>query len=203
MARELPADVVTQLDSDHVYAIYMAKLEFEAPVYVHTGIGNVTYDGDEYLGVGTFGGIDGVRESELLGPSSIRLTLSGIDPNMIAEALDAGRYDDRMTVWQALRQDDGTLIDDPYTFWRGRFEYANITVGEDNTITIIGQHDLAILDKKDGRRFSDEDQQAAYAGDLLFEYIAEQENVTYKWGGRIVTNGPGSPDKSEGDHHAR
>ena len=89
-----------QVDGTHVHGVTMVKLGFDTPAYVHSGIGTISYGGNDYLGVGTYGQISSARESENLGPLSITLTLSGIDSDYIAESLDSGNLYDVVTVYQ-------------------------------------------------------------------------------------------------------
>ena len=51
MSRGLSTINETQVDSSHVHDVPLVKLEFDTPVYVHSGIGTITYDTNDYLGV--------------------------------------------------------------------------------------------------------------------------------------------------------
>ena len=189
MSRGLSTINETQVDSTHVHDVTLVKLELDTPVYAHSGVGTITYDGNPYIGVGAFGGVSAARESELLGPSAITLSLSGVDSDYITEALDSGNLYDVVTIYQGLRQDDGTLYDDPWTLWKGWYEYAGISVGEESVVAITCQHDLSQLNEKDGGRYSDEDQQNAYTGDVGLEFTADMVEVKLVWGGGPVTGG--------------
>ena len=167
----------TEARKSYIQEVVLAKLEFDTPVYVHSGIGNIDYDGDTYLGVGDFGSVRQIRESEALGPSPFELTLSGLDSALLAEALDAGNYGDSVTVYLGFRQDDGTLVDDPVQLAKGKLAYPVGNRGEDNSISIVVQHNLAFLEQVDGSRFSDEEQQKLYPGDEGFEYCWDMVNV--------------------------
>ena len=174
-------------------------MEFDTPAYAHSGIGTITYDTNDYLGVGDFGSVSSTKESEELGPSGITLQLSGVDSTLITTALDSGKYGDVVTLYVGYRQDDGTLVDDPWVLWRGTFEYASIGQGESNVVSITLQHDLAILDEADGGRYTDEDQQSRFAGDRGFEYVAEMGTVKLLWGGKPVVVAGGGSVKGAGD----
>jgi len=191
MTRGLGATNQTEIAKTHVQVVLLCGLEFDTPIYVHTGIGSISYDGNTYLGVGDFGGVDSIEEAESISPSPLRLTLSGIDSTLIAEAMTSGRYGDRVTVYEGYRLDDGSLVADPWILWAGTFEFPTITLGDDNGVTITGQHDLSKLDDASGARFSDEDQQRRYAGDTGFSYVADSVDKEIIWGGGPVRN-PGT-----------
>ena len=239
MSRGLSTINEAQVDSSHVHLVTLVKLDFDTPLYVHSGVGPIVYGGttavsagntyaawrgaveppgagasgntyaaargavesayvsagDTYLGVGGYGGITAPRESEALGPAAVTLTLSGVDADYIAEALDSGRVYDRITIYQGYRKDDGTLWDDPWTIWEGWFEYAAIQADEQSQISITCQHDLSQLTEKDGGRYSDEDQQSEYPGDLGLEYASDMVDVKLNWGGGpVVGVGGGNTD---------
>ena len=159
----------------YVQEVLLVALEFDTPVYAHSGIGTISYDGNDYLGVGDFGTVTRVKESEGLGPAPFELTLSGLDSSLLAEALSAGSYGDSVTVLCGYRQDDGTLVDDPWVVAKGRLAYPVGVIGDNNTISIVVQHNLNFLDQADGSRFSDEQQRQLYPNDEGFEYVGSKE----------------------------
>ena len=56
-------------------------------------------------------------------------------------------------------------------------------------ITVTAQHDLAVLNEVDGSRFSDEDQQQRFAGDVGLEFVHQQSTIRLVWGGLTVKPG--------------
>lgn len=198
MARTLATGNVTHIDSRHTHPVAMAKMLFDTPIYLHSGLGTISYEGNDYLGVGEFGGVSSVEETEAVVPSSIVLQLSGLSSSLFAEALNASNYGDKVTLYVAYRNDDGTLVDDPWVFYRGRVESANLTRGADNSIRITVQHDLAVLNQQTGTKFTDEEQQKRYSGDTAFSRVQQMQLVQLIWGVSGVTGqgdrgGPNPP----------
>lgn len=192
MSRDLSAENVAEIDGQHVHIVNLVHFAFDEPIFVHSGVGVITFDGNQYQGVGHFGGIGNLRESELLGPRPVTLSLSGVNPVFVTEAMEAGRYGDSVTLYEGYRQDDGTLVGDPWVAWSGWYEYASVDQGETATIAVHCQNDLSVLERADGGRFSDEDQQQRFSGDTGFEFVADVTVVKLQWGGRTVGGG-GSP----------
>ena len=186
MSRGLSTTNTAQVNASHLEEVILVKLEFDTPVYVHSGIGTITYDSNDYIGVGHYGGIEGTRESEALGPTAITLTLDGITSQHINEALDSGNLYDVVTIYCGYRQDDGTLHDNPWIVWKGWYEYAAIRIDAESTVQITCQHDLSRLGEKKGRRYTHEDQQEAYSGDNAFRFVARMANLKLRWGGESV-----------------
>ena len=97
MSRGLSSPNLAEVSGPHYRPVVLVALEFDTPVYVHNRIGTLTnpVDSNDYLGVGDYGSIDEIRESERLGPHPIRLTLSAEDAALVAEALnDDGNFGD-------------------------------------------------------------------------------------------------------------
>jgi len=219
MSRGISAINEAQVNTSHVHDVTLVKLDFDTPVYVHSGVGTIVYGGaadasggneykadkgavqsldkgavqpayvspgDEYLGVGAYGGISAARESEALGPTPISLTLSGVDSDYISEALDSGNLYDVVTIYQGLRQDDGTLYDDPWILWKGWYEFASISVAEESGVSITCQHDLSQLSEKNGGRYTNEDQDSRYSGDVGLAFVVDMVGLKLLWGGGPV-----------------
>jgi len=191
MTRPISAANLAVINSEYAHIVTMVHMAFDEPVFVHTGFGRIVFDGNTYLGVGGLGDIDVLRESELLGPTQISFSLSHVDPNLLAEAKDAGRFKDEITIYEGYRLDTGALVDDPIILWKGTFEYASIKMDSTGSVVVIAQSDLAVLEQKDGGRFSDEDQQRRFSGDLGLEFVADSSTKTLLWGGRPVGQGGG------------
>ena len=142
MSREVSTANLAEINSSHLHPVSMVHLAFDEPVFVHSGIGLITFDSNEYIGIGGLGQISSTKELEELRPYSLTLSMSGINQLHIKEALDSGRYGDVITIFEGYRQDDGTLVDDPIVAWRGNFDHAALSSGLENTIALIVQHDL-------------------------------------------------------------
>lgn len=191
MSRGLVSANETAVGGVYLEEVVLAKCEFDVPVYVHSGIGTISYDGNDYLGVGSFGAVEGARESEILGPNAVTLSLSGVDSSLLAAALDAGQMYDVITLYVGYRQDDGALVADPWIIWKGWLETSAVRLGENNVVLLTCQHDLAVLEEKDGSRFTDADQQNRYPGDAAFAFLAEMEGARLLWGGGPIEYGFG------------
>lgn len=195
MSRDISATNLAEINASHLQPVTMVKMEFGTPVYAHSGIGTLTYDGNDYLGVGAFGSINSTKESESLTPSPLTLSLSGVDSSLIAGALDSGSYGDGITIYEGYRQDDGTLVDDPWIVWKGTLEFSNISLGAEGAISITVKHDLAVLIENDGGRFTDEDQQLRFTGDVAFEFVTDMPGLQLEWAAQRAgsTTPGGSP----------
>lgn len=186
MSRNIGASNITETAATHVRPVWLFKLEFDTPVYVHSGIGNLidTFVSPNitYVGAGAAGSIGSIQESDEFAPQPITLSLSGVSDAYLTEAIDAGNYGDRVTVYKGYKDASGALVAAPWIVGAGIYEKADITQGNANTITIIVQHFLMILNDKDGRRFSDESQTSEYPGDTGCAFLADMVNKKLVFG---------------------
>jgi hypothetical protein len=188
LSRDISATNVAQIDAAHLHEVVLVKLEYDTPVYVHSGVGTITFETNDYLGVGNLGSLSAPREQEQVTPASIQLTLDGITTGNVTEALDSGNLYDPVTIYVGYRQDDGTLVDDPWVLWKGWYEYASISLGEESAVSVTCQHDLSILNEKKGDRYSDEDQQSKFTGDVGLAFTANMASTKLIWGGGPTPN---------------
>lgn len=200
MSRDIGTLNAAEVVKSSLEPVLLVKFEFDTPVYVHTNVGTITFESNVYTGVGELGEIQGAEESEQLSPSPLRLTLSGLTPEYIVEALDAGDYGDIVTIYKGYINSDGVLVESPWVYWRGTFEHANIELGDDrNAVTVVVQNDLKVLTEKSGRRWSDEDQQREYPGDTFFSFIHGIANQKLTVGGQPVAPRPSGPGGNPGE----
>lgn len=191
MSRDISATNLTEINASHLHEVLLVKLEFDTPLYVHSGVGTIVFDSNSYLGVGQFGSVSNATETEHLRPTSLTLSLSGVDSTLITEALDSGNFGDVVTLYIGYRQDDGTLVDDPVLMWRGTYDHASIKQGDENIVSIVIHHDLAILNETDGSRFTDEDQQRRFSGDVGLEFVTDMAGLKLTVGGRTIVRTSG------------
>jgi hypothetical protein len=199
MTRSLGATNLSHIDSGHTHPVLMGKFLFDGgAVYAHTGLGTIVFESNNYLGVGSLAGLSGLEETESIVPAPVKVQLNGLDSALTLEALDAANYGAKVTLYIGYRNDDGTLIADPWVFYKGRVENSNLIRGVANSINVTIQHDLAILNRNIGTKYTDEEQQRRYSGDLAFETVDQTAVVAQDlfWGRStgIGSGGSGAED---------
>ena len=84
MGREISINVEPELTADNYRMIAMAELDYpSAPVYVHSGVGEIFFGGHTFLGVGQLGKMSSLEETSELQTFGFQLTLSGVDNALI------------------------------------------------------------------------------------------------------------------------
>lgn len=183
--REISTANLAEIDAQDHEEVWFVFIDFSDPVRLHTSVGDIEWGGYTWVGAGHLGMISELSESDLLSPAPLQLSLSGLNDYILARALDATEYGAQVIAYQGF-MDDGTLVDDPIEQWSGTVEFASIVAGENSAITLTAQNDLADIDQADASRYSDEDQQSKYSGDVGCKYVTEMGKLRLQWAGGAV-----------------
>jgi hypothetical protein len=206
MARDLNASLSTAITEPVVAPAFFFKAEFPGgDLLAWSGYGNITFGGDTYLGVGDFGGVDKVDETADVRANGAAFTLSGIPSELIAIALLEEYQGRPCTLFLgALNLTNGTIIGTPYPILSGRMDVMSIEEGADTgTITLTVENRLIELYRAKERRYTHEDQQIDFPGDLGLEYVAGLQEKPINWGqaapaSATVNGGTYQPPASQG-----
>lgn len=196
----------TAAAAEHVSLRVLAKLDFVSGfVYVHDGAGTITYAGNDYVGVGSFGGVESVAEDLEQVARPVTLTLfvdtkeDVVDLSMLATATTEVYQNRTATLYMALLTPDLVLVDTPEVIWEGRMDQMKYTAAAGTAeIELRCEHRLA----REPRiaRYTNEDQQREYASDKFFEHLPSIPGYLNQWGAEKVAVGGGSLP-GQADHY--
>ena len=188
MSRGLPTGFQSAVSAPVVRPAFLVELDWPSgTVYVWTGYGNISWGGHTFVGTGHIGKISEIKESGDLSANGVTLSLSGIPSGLIAEALANDAQGKPAKIWLAAFSADGSLAADPYLVFDGKIDQTEIEDSGD-TATISVQLQKELVDNRSGaRRYTHEDQQIDYPGDMGFEYVAGLATKTVTWGTATAT----------------
>lgn len=148
-----------------------------------TGVGDLSWNGYTWTGGGNLLGISALEETTDLKAVGFSVTLSGMPSSLVSLALGNVRQGKPGKLWLGLFDSAGALLADPYQLKRGRFDIAPIE-DDGETCTISAQYEdrLIDLERPRDRRYTHEDQQLDYPGDLGFEYVPSLQDMDIPWG---------------------
>ena len=76
-----------------------------------------------------------------------------------------------------------SVIADVYTLFKGKMDIMKIDEGaESATIVLNLENRLIALDRPKERRYTHEDQQLSFRGDLAFEFVPDLQDKEIIWG---------------------
>lgn len=183
MGHDISAGLISASSGAVFTPIIMAKLEFDTPVYVHTGAGTISHDSNDYLGVGTLGGVSSIEEPGAPEYTEVSLTLSGIDSSLISILLGTSYQGKTATLYYTSREPDGS-INTPYAIFVGLIDTADISSGETASIDLKIVNRLAFWDRPNIRRYNNAEQQTRFPGDKGLEFVDELATTQIIWGGK-------------------
>ena len=181
----------TEAAKASVYIITMAKLEFgSGTVYVHDGVGSVTFGGNTYLGVGKYGSFDIIDENVDTVARGIKVTLSGVDATLVPIVMDEVYQGKPATFYVGFLNSDMMFVADPEEIWSGRMDTMSITMDQ-NSAVISLSCEYRLRKEPVLARFTDEDQRLAFAGDNFFNLTQFIPRYKASWGDKPSTFGGG------------
>lgn len=200
MSRDLPAGAAAAFAAQKVPPIFLVELQWPTgTVYAWSGFGNITWDGHTFVGTGTLGKISEVRESREGGANGMILSLAGVNSSELARSLEDDSQGRPGKVWVGTLAANGTLAHDPYLLFDGIIDVCPTEdSGETATISVYLEKEL-IDTRTRGRRYTHEDQQLDYPGDLFFQYVAGLAEKDVQWGTANAPAGGAAPGSGSGD----
>lgn len=182
------------LAAEGAQPIVFAFLDFVGePVFVHSGVGYITWGGEDWLGLGQFATIEPVREGIELRAATFRMGLSGAMEHLLGEVLNentAGRLVELyMGSWD---EESEALYADPTLIIRGTMGPPEVVLGKGAGASIVVEDVRGSLSTMNGRRSSLEDHQEEWPSDLFFEFLPQMIDHTFVFNGeRKMSGGAG------------
>jgi hypothetical protein len=188
--RGASAGVLTELNADSNRPVYLIEIQLDAgTVYMCNHDRTVTWNANDYLGVGYFLGVDDIEETLDFILSGVSGLLSGVDQSWVSTVLSIDYTDRPIVIYQGfLDTDFKTPITDPFKIFEGRISAAEVEDdpgAENGSGTTVVRLEASSLwtdfERRPGRRTNHEIQQLYFAGDLGFEFASEFTEKIY-WG---------------------
>jgi hypothetical protein len=182
MPRVLSSDALAAIAAGQVYMALAVRLDFPSGfLRLNSTPLKISISGEDYLGVGELGSITGLDETTDIEAAQVQLQLSGLDSAIVASVLGETYQGRDVRIFLCLFTEAFALIDAPMIY-RGRMDYPVIDVGETATITMNVANRLADWDRSRASRWTNEEQQRLYPGDLGLQYVGELVNKPLPWG---------------------
>lgn len=185
MPRPLDSAMATALASGQIQPFFMALLSFKTSTqYIWTGVGDLSYGGNVYAGVGSFGKIGTVQEGADANTNAYgtTVTLSGIDPVLLGDSMTEMVPGAQANLWFGLMV-QGAIIGAPYLLFQGTMDQATVTKNVDTiSITLALENKLLDLARPSSRRYTNADQRVYYPTDTAFSWVEQLNDLADVWG---------------------
>lgn len=191
MPRELSADELTVIQGKTINLALFAVFEWPSgTARAWSGIGDFTWGGETFKGLGDLSEVSPIEESSDGRAGGITLSLSGVPTEIVATVLSEHYQNRWARLYLGLLDHTGALIQDPpREIFAGKMNVASDSDdGTTSKVSISVDSRMIILQQASTRRYTHEDQQIDYPGDLGFEYVvAVNREMVDNWGA------PGAP----------
>lgn len=189
--RSLSGSMVTEVSATQLAPILLANLQFSTPVYLWSGYGSLPYNGVTYLGVGTLGTLSPFEETTDLAARGISMKLSGVPTANVSLALTENYQGKACSIlFGAISPTAGTLISSPITVFQGKMDVMQISDdGQSAEITMTAESRLMDFKRVREVRYTDEEQQALFTGDVGCEFVNDIQERSIYWGNQDMAQG--------------
>jgi|11BtaG_2_1085332.scaffolds.fasta_scaffold14032_3 hypothetical protein len=195
MSRGLNSTTLAALSEREVKVFFAVKLEFDTPLHLWSGLGNVKINGDIYTGGGSLLGLSKVDETFEISARGAQISLSGIpstetEPMRLALTQNyQGKkgsifltvLDGNSTIDLANTDvDNGSLFDKVFV---GFMDMMNIDEGEEtSTINLALESRLAVLRRPVNRRFTPNWLKSKFPDDKGLDFTNNTPLQKIRWG---------------------
>ena len=188
MARSITTAFKNAIKSSVVRPFLAVELEFSTgTLRFWNGYGDLTMtaggSSNTFTGLGDLMGVSAVSESDQVEAIGASLSLTGIKSSLISSALSANYTNRNASIFLGLFDTNKSVIADVYTLFKGKMDIMKIDEGaESATIVLNLENRLIALDRPKERRYTHEDQQLSFSGDLGFEFVPDLQDKEIIWG---------------------
>ena len=154
----------------------------DTPVRAWTGLGDLTWDSKTWKGLGDLAGVSAIQERTGPEAGTMKLSLRAVAPEMRAIALANASAGRSVKVWLALFDEaDGvwSVIADPWLAFSGISDVHRIAK---SIIEVSVETWLSRLKQPKISRYSHQEQQRMFPGDMAGVYAGEVGTVPLYWG---------------------
>jgi hypothetical protein len=181
--RNLPSPMITSFTGNDVAPVVMLDLTLKSGVaYVWSGVGNLIYNGNTYLGVGSFGQVGDIVEGVEVRADGTTVSLSGVDSTLLNDCLNDIQLGAPVTLWLAVVS-EGQLVGAPYALYVGTVDKPTVPIRPDVlTITLALENRMLNLQRPTMRRLTSSDQNYYYPDDTGLNWVEQLADTALVWG---------------------
>ena len=187
MSRSVTGAFNTQLTSSVLEPFLAVNMQFSnGAVYLWTGFGDITIDGNTYTGSGTLMTVSPVKETANVTANGASVVLSGIPSDTLSVALNEDYQNRSCTIYMGCLS-SGAVVADPYPIFSGLMDVMSIDEGTETvSINLSVESRLIDLEKPSNKRYTSEEQKAVYPDDLGLDFVVDLQDMPIA-GGRKST----------------
>jgi hypothetical protein len=191
MSRSLSTEMQAVASAELLRPIYLIDMEFTSgSVFFWSGVGNLTFNSNDYIGAGDLLNIGSVSETAELQANGATVTLTGIKQSLVTIARDEPYQGRPLSIRLGALDDSGDLIASPVIIFSGFMDVMTISdSGDSSTISISVENKLIAFERSSVRRYTNEDQKIDHPSDKGFEFVTKIQEKEIIWGRPTSSSG--------------
>lgn len=185
--------MATEIAKRSIAPVIFVEMDFASGfVRAWNGIGPIVWNSQTWTGGGELMALSNIEETKSIEATSLSLTLSGVPSALVAVAYGDFSQGRPVRVWIGMMDiNAGTIIADPVQIFAGRMDtIADQDDGDNATISVSAESNLADLDRLRVRYFTDQDQQRLFEGDRSLRYMSSIQDRPVYWGTKTTVGQP-------------
>jgi len=165
MPRNVTTQMVAALSAEVVRAAFLVNVQFKnETLYTWGGLGDFTWNGNVYTGVGDFGSVSNIPETSTVESQGVTLTLGGIPATYLGEVIANSQLFNLAQVWLACFDGSMNLVPSPTLMYQGLTDVPKLSDdGQSFSVTLALENVLVDLNRTVERYYTDVDQRANLA----------------------------------------
>lgn len=182
MPRDLHDDTADALSGEKLAPIGMVELEFDSGfMRMWTGIGELSWSGFTWSGVGTLGQIGAIEETTEIRAVGVQLQLSGIPAEVLEIANEEDWQSRPARIYYAVLQ-GRSFVGEPLKIFEGLMDQMTLVEGEQAAIRLSCESNQIDLERTKIRRYTAEELRSLYPDDKGLDGVAALQEVDILWG---------------------
>ena len=192
MSRDLSSGVSSTLNDDVIYPFFAVELNFDSGTFtaadgttqdrvlrLWTGLGTLTYGGNQYFGTGNMLDISSIEESTEIAAKGATITLSGVPSQVVSLALSEAYQGRKCIIYLGMTSAQSSLTE----VFTGYMDQMSIEEGpESSTVQLTVENKLIDLERPRVGRFTSEYQKSIYSEDKGFDFVESLQEQKLTWG---------------------
>lgn len=181
--RDMTASATAAITADNVPLLMLIEMDFAAGfLRVNNSGQTITWDGYDWLGVGSLGSIEAIVEGADLAATGIGFQFSGVDTSLVAVALGQKYQGRAVKLWYAPLDANHAVIVDPIGPFQYRMDTMDIEIGTTASIRVSAESRLIDWERSMNTRYTHEEQQRLHPNDLGLQYVPQMVEKQIRWG---------------------
>lgn len=175
--RSLATAAATSVASGQFPLVLLVEMDFSPIIYLASSAVDVSYSGNTYLGAGSLGAVDVIRDSSGE-PNGLQFSLSGVPSANISLALGTSARNKSCILRAGILNATTHAVEDAPII--GTFVLDQLTIS--GALISVSAYPVArVFSRAKAIRYTDNDQQLIKSGDRGLEFIVSQSTRQDVW----------------------